>query len=237
MMPDFLFIHEALLSHRNKRFILATGPGALTPRAAIRLLEFCRLISGLQEFQFASGSELLANFSTLAARGTNSQSLEQLLSDLWGWLSQQISLSRLAVILQQGTDSWGQATIIQRRQDGESQLERLDVAIPEHISARLREGERHIVQDIRSGELSDLLAKERYVRHVLSEAYLPLKSPGGIGGIVLFGAPTAGDYLEEEGELLQSVAAYIALWLQLHGLEKAGWTNSEMCSMMRADEV
>lgn len=240
VMPDYLFIYEGLLSSRSKQFMLVTGPGTLTRAAARRLCEFARLISGLQEYQFASGAELLEDFSGLARQGIGHQSFDQMLTDLWGWLSQQISLSRLAVIQRQGKDGWEPATVIQRQQDGDSQLEQVVIEVPEHIIARLSAGESYDVHDIRSGDLSETLAKERYVRHVLSETYLPVQSPSGVDGLLLVGAPAAGDHLEQEKDLLGSVAGYISLWLQLDRAEKQLWSDADITQisgLTRTDRV
>lgn len=240
VMPDYLFVHDGLLSSHSKQFVLVTGPGALTRAAARHLCEFACLISGLREYQFASGAELLEDFSKLARQGIGTQSFEQMLSDLWEWLSQQIHLSRLAVMLRHENDGWGPTSVIQRQQDGDSQLAQVEIEIPEYILARLAAGESYDVHDIRSGDLSEKVAKERYVRHVLSEAYLPLRSPNGVDGLLLVGAPAAGDYLEQERTLLESVAAYISLWLQFHRAGQAQWSDAEITEMsgrIRTDRV
>ncbi|MCM2271197.1 MAG: hypothetical protein NDJ18_01395 [candidate division Zixibacteria bacterium] len=239
-MPDCLFIHEGILSPRSKQIILVTGPGALSRREARCLNEYARMISGLHEYQFATGAELMGEVSDLATNGTRGKTFDVMLTDLWGWLSQQISLSRLAVMPRGQADVWNEATVMQRKQDGASQIERVQIAVPASFTARILIGQTCGVQDIRTGELPESMAKERYVRHVLSESYLPLKSPDGVIGLMLVGSPSAGEYLEQEGDLLEKVAAYVSLWLQLSRTEQSAWSDSEvgrMAEAIRAEKV
>lgn len=227
VMPDFLFVHEGMLSPRNKQFILMSGPGAISRSQAIKLKEYARLVSGLQEYQFASGGELIRSFTRLARTGITDLTLEQLLTETWGWLSQQISLSRLAVLCRVDSQADPCGLMIQRKQDGETEVARLELTIPASIREQLLDGKPYVVEDVRSGLLSDSIAKERYIHHILSEYYAPITTPNGVAGIAVFSAPSAGDYLAAESELLESVAAYISLWMQMDKARKYFEANPE----------
>ncbi|MBK7141127.1 MAG: hypothetical protein IPH75_03470 [bacterium] len=215
VLPDFYFVHEGMLSPRAKQFILMSGPGAITRSQAMQLQEYARLVSGLQEFQFASGSELIPNFSRLAAQGVGESTFEQMLTETWNWLSQQISLSRVAILCRLDDSPTPCGLIIQRQQDGETQLARMELQIPPYIIERLKNGNGYAIEDVRGGELVDTIAKERYLHHILSEYYLPIQTPAGVIGAAVFSAPSAGDYLTMELQLLEAVTAYFSLWMQM----------------------
>ena len=204
-----------------------SGPGAISRSQAIKLKEYARLVSGLQEYQFASGGELIRSFTRLARTGITDLSLEQLLTETWGWLSQQISLSRLAVLCRVDSQADPCGLMIQRKQDGETEVARLELTIPASIREQLLDGKPYVVEDVRSGLLSDSIAKERYIHHILSEYYAPITTPNGVAGIAGFSAPSAGDYLAAESELLESVAAYISLWMQMDKARKYFEANPE----------
>lgn len=216
ILPDFLFIHEGMLSPRCKKFILMAGPGAISRSQAAQLKEYARLVSGLQEFQFATGGELVRSFSRLATSGTKDLTTELVLGEVWSWLAQQISLTRLALVCRIDSAEDPCGMIIERRQDGDSEVSRAEISIPAPISSHVLSGKSYMVEDIRSGLLSDTVAKERYIHHILSEFYAPIHTPEGVAGIAVFSAPIAGDYLETESELLESVAAYLGQWLQMN---------------------
>lgn len=215
VMPDFLFVHEGMLTARNKQFLLLSGPGPISRAQAMQLREYSRMISGLQEFQFASGTELITSFSRIVQFGLSDMSFEQTVTETWAWLSQQISLTRMSILNRVDSTSKASGIVVQKMQDGEVQVTRKELQIPQFILERLMTGASYAVEDVRAGELTDSIAKERYLHYILSEYYLPLRSPDGNVGIAVFSAPTAGDYLTMEAQLLESVAAYFSLWLQM----------------------
>lgn len=216
--PDYLFVHEGILSQRSRQLILMAGPGTMATLGVNRILEYSKFLEVIHELQFANGLELLREFERIAAEGPVETDLESMLAERFTWVSQQMSVSRLAVVSKLGDGNWDHEKVIKQRQDGEIEVESHEKhCIPDEIMKHLTEGESYYVGDIRQSILTEQQTKERYLRNVISEMYLPLKTPNGVIGALVVGSGAAGDYLKDCDELLQSLAGYVSLWLQRSG--------------------
>jgi hypothetical protein len=221
--PDFMFIHEGILSERSRQLMVLAGPGTIATLGVNCIQEYMRLLGELHELQFTNGIELLKEYEKLSTARVADAGLSGMLTDALTWLTQQMSVTQLGVMLRRNDGSWVPNTIVHCRHDGEPEVEPgNDPGIPGSIISLLEAGEQYHLGDIRQSELSEQQGKERYLRGVISEMYLPLKSPDGVMGALVVGSGAAGQYLTDCDELLQALAGYVSLWLQRAEHQRSG---------------
>lgn len=226
--PDFLCMSPGAKVDSGRQLLLFAGPGSVARSAVQRLGEIARLVAQLHASQFTTCADLTRYYARLGSCEVNDGQLDETLADLFVAITQQASLSRVAVDL-------GASAAIRRYRElvirpghpiTVQSIDRLDVpaVARESISAGLP----FMLDDINRAELDPQSAKERYLQNVRSELYLPIVNSGG-QGLAVFGSPVLGDYLSTLKPLLNCVAEYI--WL--HGRLASSVARGEIPAAVR----